>query len=106
MSDVSTVKESIFEKFFNAPGEIFRAARKELIKDKLKRKFASAYGDAVDKELTALEKVDLAMKNFECFDVNEVLRNKLEAEKAVKSKEILKSQYQEMFGEELNKKII
>ena len=95
--------ETLFEKLYSATDDLIKKMQKPLVERKLKRKMESAWDDAENRKIQAEERINKARKNFENFDVNEILEQK-KLFKQCKDLQIeIEVEFKDYFGEKLNR---
>lgn len=92
---------TLFDKLYEASDKAIKKMQKPLVKKKIKRAMESAWDDAEDRKIKAEESLVKNRKNFDNFDVNEILKAKRELTKCNEAQVELKKEYLEMFDEEM-----
>ena len=93
--------KSLFASLYNATEETVKALKQPLVEKKIKRKLQSAFDDAEDKKITAQERLEKARKQFEDYDINEILKQKEVVSVCEKLQDGIRNEYSEYFGEEM-----
>ncbi len=92
---------ALFDKLYDATDKALKKMKKPLVRKKIKRALESAYDDAEGRKITAEESLVNGRKDFENYDVNEILRAKVEIKKTGEAQVALKKEYLELFDEEM-----
>ena len=92
---------TLFDKLYEASDKAIKKMQKPLVRKKIKRAMESAWDDAEDRKIKAEESLANNRKNFDTFDVNEILKAKKELTKCDEAQTELKKEYREMFDEEM-----
>ncbi len=98
---MSNAVKSLFASLYNATEETVKSLKQPLVEKKIKRKLQSAFDDAEDKKITAQERLESARKEFENYDINEILRQKEVVSVCEKLQTGIKAEYAEYFGEDM-----
>jgi len=91
-----------FDKFYGADDSTITAEKKPLVKQALKRKFYAAYDDAEGKKLDANGQLESLRRNFTNININGIIATQDEIAQLTRAQEVLKAEYQAMFGEPMN----
>jgi hypothetical protein len=95
------MSKGIFEQLYSATEEVLKKMQKPLVERKLKRKQQSALDDAENRKILAEEKLNKARKEFDNYDINDILRAKKEIKTCEELATEIRKEYKEYFGEEL-----
>lgn len=94
-------QQGLFDKLYAAAKEVFDAAKKPLVKNRIKRKLSAAYDDASNKILEAEASISKTREDFENYDVNIVLNQKKIISQCESLKELIKNEWKELFATEM-----
>lgn len=95
------MSKGIFEQLYSATEETLKKLQRPLVERKLKRKMQSALDDAEGRKIQAEERLTKARKEFDNYDINDVLRAKKEIKQCEDLVKEIKLEYREYFGEEI-----
>lgn len=95
------MEESIFDKLYGATKEVLDAAKKPFVRKKYKRLMKAYYDETASRAIDCEGRIQKQREKFDCCDMNAVVEARLQAEKAKKIMEIVKTEYNEVFGEEM-----
>lgn len=93
--------QTIFDKLYDATDKALKKMSKPLVKKKIKRMIESAWDDAEGRKLTAEENLTNGRKDFDTYDINEVLKAKLGIKKCNEVQKELRKEFLELFDEEM-----
>lgn len=89
-----------FHALYNSTEKERRQEREPLERDRLKRKFQSAYDDALGKIMDAQDYIMSEYSNrLETLDINSILDQRLKIIDLEEQSRILSEEYHELFGE-------
>ncbi len=91
----------LFDKLYEASDEAIKKMKKPLVKKKIKRIIESAWDDAEGRKIRAEERLADNRKDFEKFDINEILKSKQEIKKCSEVQVQIKLEYKDLFGNEM-----
>ena len=98
MNEQPVKKEGMFDKLYAKSKEALSAMKAPLEKRKLKRKFNSAYDQAIGKEQDALDKLNAEYEKLADMDISVLIQISRELNLAKEAQQIIKEQYEEVFG--------
>ena len=98
---MTVAKKGLFEQFYNMTDEAVKKAKGGLLKKRLKRMLESAKDDALNKKLDAEVEYEKLMKNFDNFDINEILKSKATVISCEETIENVKTVYNDLFLEDM-----
>ena len=93
--------QPLFDKYYEATEEDFKAEAKERTRRALQRKFQSAYDDAGAQVDAMTDKVQAQLQRLSSYNVALVTNSRLEISRLVAAREVMANEYLAMFGEEL-----
>ena len=94
-------EKNLFDTLYGACEETLNTLKKPLVKKAMKRKYSSALDDCENKIIDAEQEIQTARSDFENFDLESIFTSKQKIEKLKVIKEIVKSEYKEMFDEDI-----
>jgi len=100
---VSEKAKSVFDTLYDKSDEAIKALKKPLIKRKVTRALMSAYDDAENKKVDADVRLQELRGEFNNFDVNEILEQKLIIDESTNLQKLLADEYKALFGVEIPK---
>jgi hypothetical protein len=93
--------ENYFDRLYAAGKEVIDLAKKPFVKRALKRKFQSAYDDALNQEIEEEKKIEDLRSKFDDFDINSILELKRRIKRCREIKDDVAGEYLKMFGKEM-----
>jgi hypothetical protein len=95
-------KKNLFDQYYEMSEEAAKAEEKDLVKNKLRRKFEAAYDDAKDKILSLKENQSKMFKdNFKNFDLNSFRQASNTIEAFEDAKKEISDLHKQFFGEDI-----
>jgi hypothetical protein len=96
-----TPKKGLFDTLYAAAAEVWDAAKKPLIKNKIRRKISASYDDAANKILECELKIQNTRKDFEHYDINVVLAEQQTIDRLKELQARIKAEHLTLFAKEL-----
>lgn len=93
-----------FEENYGKGDDAFSPERVKNKEDKLKNSYASAYANLIGDELDVKERLMKAKLDFDNYSISTITDLTLTLEEFSKTKQVLESDYKDLFDEELEKK--
>lgn len=97
------MKESIFERMYNASEDLIKSGKKPFVKRQIRRKFQSAIDDAdtsmIDLESQNKSEYEKFAKSPDDFNLDIIVENIQKIEQYRRTKDLLVVEYEKVFGE-------
>lgn len=92
--------KTLFDSLYEKGSDIIKGLQKPFIRKQLKRKFQSAYDDALMNADTCDNEILTLRNDLQNYDLNEVIKKKAKKATYLAAAEAVKQDYKELFGED------